>query len=136
MCYGFEVDLLRVDFGLFYNLRFFCSFLNQLHNSVLGVAAGGQGWRLEAVGMGRGAHLQTQAPPTHPATQKPPPPPGPWRVWVCVCVCMPCPCARGQAGEGGVRVCLQAAAACVWRRPRAVCVSVCERGGPSGLGVG
>ena len=43
MCYGFEVDLLRVDFGLFSNLRFFCSFLNQLHNSVLGVAAEGRG---------------------------------------------------------------------------------------------
>ena len=136
MCYGFEVDLLRVDFGLFSNLRFFCSFLNQLHNSVLGVAAEGRGVALGGGGNGARSAPADPSSPRNPTTQRRPPPPGPWRVWVCVCVCMPCPCAGGQAGEGGVRVCLQAAAACVWRRPRAVCVSVCERGGPSGLGVG
>lgn len=86
MCYGFEVDLLRVDFGLFSNLRFFCSFLNQLHNSVLGVAAEGRGWRLEAVGMGQSAPAQTQAPLPHPATQSRPLHPAPG-VCGCVCVC-------------------------------------------------
>ena len=87
MCYGFEVDLLRVDFGLFSNLRFFCSFLNQLHNSVLGVAAEGRG---VALGGGGNGARSTPADPSsspNPTTQRRPPPPGPWRVWVCVCVC-------------------------------------------------
>ena len=75
-----------MDFGLFSNLRFFCSFLNQLHNSVLGVEAEGRGVALGGGGNGARSAPADPSSPRNPTTQRRPPPPGPWRVWVCVCV--------------------------------------------------
>lgn len=105
MCYGFEVDLLRVDLGLFSNWRFFCRFLSNCTTPFSGCQPGGA--ELGGGRTGEGPHLQTQPPR--------PPFPGPSSTQapgVCGCVCV-CAC----------RVRVQGA-----RKGREVCVCVCPRG--------
>lgn len=74
-----------------FQFAFLCSFLNQLHNSVLGVAAEGRGgaWRRWNGG-------ECTCRPVLPCPTNHPKPPSSTRaplacVGVCVCVCMPCP---------------------------------------------
>lgn len=67
---------------------------------------------MEAVGMGRGAHLQTQAPPAPPNHPKPPSSTRPLAcVGVCVCVHAVSVC-KGP-GRGGRRACVPAGCCCV-----------------------
>lgn len=57
-------------------------------------------------------------------------------VYVCVCVCACRVRVRG-AGEGGVRVyARQSAAGVPLLQSVCLCERLCERSGPSGLGVG
>lgn len=79
---------------------------------------------MEVVGMGRGAHLQTQAPP---ATQPPKgallhPAPG---VCGCVCVCVHAVSVCRGPGRGGRRACVPAGCCCVCVATATRSVRVC-----------
>lgn len=134
----FAGDLLRVGFGLFSICVSFAVFYSIAQVRSRGCGPGG----LEAVGWGEGAAAADPRPlPASPRPRKVPPSP---RLLACVGVCACACCVRVQgAGKGRVAcACVCAREGCC-RRVRGaghacacgVRVSVCDCGGPSGLGV-